>query len=96
MRVVMHWAREGRMSKESFDFAVPMYGLSWLLLLAALLLLVGGPLGWVFGYLAGWTAVKAVVLAVFVIVVASICFAITNAMPNRWLESFGRKKDRIP
>ncbi len=82
------------MSKESFDFAVPMYGLSWLLLLAGMLLLVGGPLAWVFGYLAGWTAVKALVFAVFVIVVAFICFAITNAMPNRWLERFGQKKER--
>jgi hypothetical protein len=52
-------------------------------ILAGMLLVVGGPLAWVFGSLAGWVAVKAVVLAVFVIVAAFICFAIANAMPGR-------------
>lgn len=37
------------MSKEKFDPVVPLYVLSWLLLIAGLLLLAGGPLAWVFG-----------------------------------------------
>ena len=74
------------MSKDDeLSLAVKFLGSLWLLsvflLFGGSLLLVGAPLAWVFGFLAGWIAVKAVVLAVFVIVAAFIGVAIVNAAP---------------